>query len=195
MENFLDALNPFTIYVSLRQFMETGGGVLIWIMGVTFVMWTLIVERFWYFTFTFPSARRRTVSAWENRADHQSWQAHQIRSALVSEIRLETDQFLSIIKTLVAIAPLFGLLGTVTGMVEVFDIMAATGASNARAMASGVSKATIPTMAGMVAAISGLYFSTLLDRRAKRAIEKLEDDLEIIPTDKASKAAPLASGV
>ncbi|MFP4002417.1 MAG: MotA/TolQ/ExbB proton channel family protein, partial [Alphaproteobacteria bacterium] len=81
--------------------------------------------------------------------------------------------------TLVAVAPLFGLLGTVTGMVEVFDVMALTGSSNARAMASGITKATIPTMAGMVAALSGLYFSTQLERRARRAVERVEDDLPL----------------
>ena len=70
------------------------------------------------------------------------------------------------VKTLVALCPLLGLLGTVTGMIEVFDVMAIAGSGNARAMAAGVSKATIPTMAGMVAAISGLYFS-VSDRFAR----------------------------
>jgi biopolymer transport protein ExbB len=61
----------------------------------------------------------------------------------------------------------------------VFDVMAATGSGNARAMASGVSKATIPTMAGMVASISGLYFSTALDRRSRREVQKVADELVI----------------
>ena len=78
---------------------------------------------------------------------------------------------------MVAIAPLLGLLGTVTGMVEVFDVMAFTGSSNARAMAAGVSKATIPTMAGMVASLSGLYFSSALERRAKRSMQRVSDDM------------------
>ena len=60
------------------------------------------------------------------------------------------------IKGLVALCPLLGLLGTVTGMIEVFDVMAYTGTGNPRAMASGVSKATLPTMTGLVISISGL---------------------------------------
>ena len=47
------------------------------------------------------------------------------------------------IKTLMAVLPLLGLLGTVTGMVQVFDVMAITGTGNARLMAGGVSAATI----------------------------------------------------
>ena len=46
-----------------------------------------------------------------------------------------------------------GLMGTVTGMIEVFDVMAISGSGNPRSMAAGVSKATVPTMAGMVAAL------------------------------------------
>jgi len=81
---------------------------------------------------------------------------------MVSQVKERTDTNVGIIKTLVALLPLLGLLGTVTGMIEVFDVMALSGSSNARLMAGGVFKATIPTMAGMTAALSGLYFSTVL---------------------------------
>jgi len=81
------------------------------------------------------------------------------------------------IKTCIAVAPLFGLLGTVTGMIHVFDVMAALGTGNARAMASGVSAATLPTMSGMVVALSGIYFGQSLERQAKVVVEELEDEL------------------
>jgi biopolymer transport protein ExbB len=70
---------------------------------------------------------------------------------------------------------MLGLLGTVTGMIEVFDVMALAGSGNSRAMAAGVSKATIPTMAGMVAALSGLILSAQLDRFAGRESGRLAD--------------------
>ena len=79
------------------------------------------------------------------------------------------------VKSLVAVCPLLGLLGTVTGMIEVFDVMAIAGSGNVRAMAAGVSKATIPTMAGMVAALSGLYFSVSMERFAQRETERVAD--------------------
>ncbi len=185
MNDLLSSLNPLVIFTSLRDFVETGGPVLLWIMGITFVMWTLILERFWYFLAAYPGTRKRVLGIWEARSDHNSWHAHQIRTQLISQVSIESHQGLGTIKILVAVAPFFGLLGTVTGMVEVFDVMAFTGASNARAMAAGVSKATIPTMAGMVAAISGLYFNTILERQAKRATQSVEDSLDIhFPEDR-----------
>ena len=61
---------------------------------------------------------------------------------------LELQRGLQIIKSLVALCPMLGLLGTVTGMIEVFDVMAIAGSGNVRGMAGGISKATLPTMAG-----------------------------------------------
>jgi biopolymer transport protein ExbB len=55
--------------------------------------------------------------------------------------------------------------------------MAISGSGNARSMASGVSKATIPTMAGMVGALSGVFANSWLQRKSKREIELLEDEL------------------
>ena len=175
----MDLLNFGTAYNGLQEFLETGGIVLVWIMMATFVMWAFILERFAYYGLAHKRNVTRTVSAWSDRTDKTSWTAHAIRDQLISEVRQKTETNVNMIKTLVAIAPLLGLLGTVTGMVEVFDVMAISGSSNARAMAAGVSKATIPTMAGMVAALSGMFFSNLFERRIARESAKLADKLEI----------------
>ena len=92
-------------------------------------------------------------------------------------MRIELTRSIPIIKTLVSLCPMLGLLGTVTGMIEVFDVMALAGSGNSRAMAAGVSRATIPTMAGMVAALSGLILSVQLDRFAERESERVADHL------------------
>ena len=84
---------------------------------------------------------------------------------------------MSVITTLVALCPLLGLLGTVTGMIEVFNVMAVTGGGDAKSMAGGVERTTIPTMAGMVAALSGLFANTYLQRIASREQLSLEDQL------------------
>ena len=70
-----------------------------------------------------------------------------------------------------------GLLGTVWGMIEVFDVMAILGSSNVKAMAAGVSRATIPTMAGMVGALSGVFAASYLESRMNKEAELLEDHL------------------
>jgi biopolymer transport protein ExbB len=81
----------------------------------------------------------------------------------MSQAKVEINRNLSLIQTCVAVAPLFGLLGTVTGMIEVFQVMAFNGGGDARSMAGGVSKATLPTMAGMVVALSGVFATIYLN--------------------------------
>jgi biopolymer transport protein ExbB len=163
---------------SIRGFIELGGNVLWGIMFVLFMMWTLILERLWFLYRVYPARKRAVVSEWEERADTTSWYAKRIRESLVSEASLALKRNVGVIKALIAICPLLGLLGTVTGMIAVFDVMTYSGGGNARAMAGGVSMATVPTMAGMVAALSGVYFGTWLEHKAQTETEKLEDLLQ-----------------
>jgi biopolymer transport protein ExbB len=163
---------------SIRDFMELGGNVLWAIMFVLFLMWTFILERFWYIYKVHPARKRSILTDWESRPDRASWYARRIRQGLVSESSLALRQNVGLIKVLIAICPLLGLLGTVTGMIAVFDVMTYSSGSNARAMAGGVSMATVPTMAGMVAALSGVYFGTWLEHKAQIETEQLEDLLQ-----------------
>jgi biopolymer transport protein ExbB len=164
--------------VALRDFLELGGDVLWAIMLAVFLMWTCILERLWYLYRVHPDRSRAILDAWQARRDTTSWYARKIREALISEATLALRQNIGLIKALIAVCPLLGLLGTVTGMVTVFDVMAQSGSSNARAMAGGVSKATVPTLAGMVAALSGVYFGAWLERKARVESEKLQDLLQ-----------------
>jgi biopolymer transport protein ExbB len=163
---------------AIRDFMELGGDVLWAIMFVLFLMWTLILERLWYFYRVHPGRKREILRTWEARFDSTSWYAKRIRESLIAEAALELKQNVGMIKALIAICPLLGLLGTVTGMITVFDVMTYSGGGNARAMAGGVSMATVPTMAGMVAALSGVYFGTWLEHKAQVEAENLEDLLQ-----------------
>ncbi len=167
----------FELWERIRDFMEMGGGVLLWIAVLTFVMWTLILERIWYFKTEHKAQVSHALNAWEARKERTSWEAHQIRRAMISQVSLKMNSSLPLIKTCVALCPLMGLLGTVTGMIEVFDVMALAGSGNVRSMASGVSKATIPTMAGMVAALSGIVGDTYLSKLSKSENDLLEDHL------------------
>ena len=108
----------------VRVFLERGGTVLLAIFGVTLLMWTLMLERMWYFRRLQPKEVKRVQEIWNARTDHDSWYAARVRLLLISEVRLKLDQSIPMIKTLVALCPLFGLMGTVTGMIEVFDVMA-----------------------------------------------------------------------
>ena len=162
---------------AIRDFMALGGPVLSAIAVTIFVMWALIAERILYFRSTMRSMANDIRNEWEGRKERRSWHAHQIRELLISRFSIETNKGIPMIQTLVALCPLLGLLGTVTGMISVFQVLAVSGSGNVRAMAAGVSQATVPTMAGMVGALSGVLLVTILSRRAAREVEFLEDSL------------------
>ena len=164
-------------YEAVARFMDMGGNVLWLIAILLFVMWALIFERVWYFYSGWKKDAAEAINHWESRPERQSWAAKQIRRKLISEANDRINTFLPVIKTLVALCPLLGLLGTVTGMIEVFNIMAVTGGGDAKSMAGGVSRATIPTMAGMVSALSGVFANTYVTRTAARESQFLEDNL------------------
>lgn len=170
------ALSGF--FETIRGFIELGGDVLWAIMLVLFMMWFCIIERYWYIYRVHPARRKQIVGDWDSRPDTTSWYAKRVREEMISIARQALNRNMQTIKTLIAICPLLGLLGTVTGMVGVFDVMAFAGTGNARAMAAGVSKATVPTFAGMVAALTGLFFSTHLEHRADVEGERLEDMMQ-----------------
>jgi biopolymer transport protein ExbB len=164
-------------FEAIRDFMELGGPILRWIAVTIFVMWVLIAERLMYFRSSMRSMSIEIHDNWESRSERRSWNAHQIREMMISRFEMATNQGINVIQTLVALCPLLGLMGTVTGMIKVFGVMAVSGSGNVRAMAAGVSQATVPTMAGMVGALSGVLLVTLLTRRAAREVEFLEDSL------------------
>ncbi len=164
-------------FVAIRDFMELGGPILRWIGVVYFLIWVLIIERILYFRSTMKVMSDEIHDTWEARPERRSWNAHMIRERLISEFSMATNSGIPMIQTLVALCPLMGLMGTVTGMIKVFEVMAVSGSGNVRAMAAGVSQATVPTMAGMVGALSGVLLVTLLSRRAAREVEFLEDSL------------------
>lgn len=159
-----------TLVWPIQDFLALGGPVLFVLMLVTFAMWLLIAERYWYFA---TAARRARADVRRRHGDSSAWR-DAVQRCRLSEYRIENERRLGLIRALVKGSLLLGLLGTVVGMIEVFDALAATGSSDARVIAAGVSKATLPTMAGLVAALSGFYFSTDLRRRERRLLERLE---------------------
>lgn len=164
------------IFLRFVTFMEAGGNVLWAIAAVTFLMWALLFERLLYFQTDHKRMVREAAERWEGRPERRSWSAHQIREAIISDASDRIVGTMPLIQTCVALCPLLGLLGTVTGMIAVFDAMASQG-GNARSMAAGVSMATIPTMAGMVAALSGTFGSTILRRKIDYEIELFQSHL------------------
>ena len=164
---------------AIRNFFISGGLVLILIAILTFVMWTLMLERVLYYRGAYKQDKNQVIKTWEARIERTSWYAHAIRDKLISETHIKIDKNLSLIKTLIALCPLFGLLGTVTGMIEVFSVLSITGGGDAKSMAGGISRATIPTMAGMVAALSGVFSNIYITQKATTERQLIEEQLTL----------------
>ncbi|UZE96228.1 MotA/TolQ/ExbB proton channel family protein [Alkalimarinus alittae] len=164
----------------IQAFIEQGGPIIWAVFATCFLLWLCIVDRYWFYKMGFPQLAKKTIVDWQRRSDHQSWRAYKIREGIISEVRIQLHARLSVIKTLIILCPLLGLLGTVTGMIKVFEIIAVNGTSNAQSMAQGVYLATIPTMAGLVVALSGYYFSVRLKQIADNETSKLADKLMLL---------------
>ena len=165
------------LFEPILNLLESGGQVLWFLLITTFALWVLIFERFTFMKWSLPQLKVKTLDQWGLYSARKNWDTRRIREKLLSEVRQDLQRNISMIKTLVALCPLLGLLGTVTGMIAVFDVMAISGTGNARMMASGISMATIPTMAGMIAALSGLYFGNFLENKMNNEWEKISEQL------------------
>lgn len=185
------------LYFQAEDYLLGGGLVIVPIVLISCVMWTLIINRVLFFR----RLQRKNMSRLEaGRCIHDGevpdpGKYRGITSLLVrrflakrtgnravdryilDETVMHTvsllDNYLAVIQILAGIAPLLGLLGTVTGMITTFDIIAGFGTGNARAMAGGISEALITTQSGLLVAIPGLYMSSFLKRRAEILKQRL----------------------
>lgn len=160
---------------AVTDLVEGGGPFVLWIFLCGVVMWTLVLERAWYFTRSLPRQSQEMLALWMRRSEHSTWCARQIRRAMISRLRSEMNAGLLLMRVLVPLSPLLGLIGTVSGMLEVFDSMALRGSADARTMASGVSHAMICTLTGLAVSITGLYPVHYFQSRAKRESELLAE--------------------
>jgi biopolymer transport protein ExbB len=92
----------------------------------------------------------------------------------VLETRLRLQRYLTFIALCAAAAPLLGLLGTVTGIINTFKLITVFGTGDARTLSSGISEALITTEFGLIVAIPALFFHAFLSRKAKRFVDDME---------------------
>lgn len=156
------------ILYSVEQFIHKGGDVLIIIFMVAFIMWWIILDKIYLHIFVYPKLIREV--ALQNRyLDKKEF----------LNIKDKIGSNMALFKVTILVSPLLGLLGTVSGMIEVFDIISIVGNSDPKAMSSGISKATIPTMVGMSVALSGMIFKVYLEQINKKRLRALAMELRI----------------
>jgi biopolymer transport protein ExbB len=97
-----------------------------------------------------------------------------VQEAILKEIP-PMERFLSTMGMLAAIAPLLGLLGTVTGMIDTFHVITMHGTGDPRMMSGGISEALVTTMLGLSVAIPIMLSHTLLSRAVENSVGMMEE--------------------
>ena len=166
-------------YVAVSDLIAAGGPFVMWIFICGVVLWTLCLERYLYFSRVLPQEAKAMLEEWHRRRERSSWKSRHIRRAMISRLNAGMTANFPLLRVLVPLAPLLGLIGTVSGMLEVFDSMALRGSADARSMASGVSIAMLCPMTGLAVSITGLYPVFYFQSRAKRETELLADQFTV----------------
>jgi biopolymer transport protein ExbB len=179
----------FQQYLLLEDYFLQGGILMVPLMIISVVMWLLIIERFLFLRRLYwRNMDMKTAVEYIRDNQYPDPQKYSgVISLLVARFmqlrsgNKELDQYildesvltvnhrltdhLALIGVLATIAPLLGLLGTVTGMIGTFEVLSIFGTGNAKAMAGGISEALITTQTGLLIAIPGLYMYNFLRRR------------------------------
>jgi biopolymer transport protein ExbB len=102
--------------------------------------------------------------------------------------RQSIGKFAVLVKTIVVLAPLIGLLGTVIGMIETFDALQNSAMfAQGDSISGGISTALFTTELGLIVAVPGLIIGRMLDRQEKRFALELEQITDIISTKETNR--------
>ncbi len=187
----------------MYEFLVQGGAVMFILLGCSILALTIIFERSWSLrrSVVIP---KKDVDAVETAIRSEDvkqamricrdsptamgrilWVALENRGVsrpVLKEVLEETgrqevahlDRFIGALGLIAAISPLLGLLGTVIGMIEVFQVISVEGVGKADVLAGGISKALNTTAAGLSVAIPALVAFRLLEARVDRFVIEIE---------------------
>jgi len=176
------------------DFFGSGGGVMYPLLLVSMALWVLIIRKSRELVISRREERgvaECLASLARNELIGAEWQQAVMRNflrlgmqdcgddlklmeQLTKGIGTKVDGSVKAILVLAGVAPLLGLLGTVSGMITTFDVIAGFGTGNARAMALGISEALVTTQTGLVVAVPGLIIGNLLLRRVEGVKNRMD---------------------
>lgn len=189
----------------MLEFIEAGGVVMYPIILCSVIALAIIVERMWTLRFSRITPRNlmSQLWGWVKNGQLDGKKVKELRDSsplgrvlatglvnakhgreLMKEAITETatheihemGRFLNLLGTIAAISPLMGLLGTVFGMIKVFNTIVLQGSGNAAILAGGISEALYTTAAGLMVAIPALFFHRFFCRRIDEIAVVMEQD-------------------
>jgi biopolymer transport protein ExbB len=116
----------------------------------------------------------RMLAAGAEHADQPRELVEELMFETVLSTRLRLNRWLPFIAITASSAPLLGLLGTVTGIMNTFTLMTVFGTGDVKTLSSGISEALITTEYGLYVAIPSLLLYSYLSRKAKSILDRME---------------------
>jgi len=191
--------------LTVIQIIAAGGWVMWPIIACSVIAMAIVVERFWALRQqqVLPAALVNTVHTWAKTGTipEISLDNMVIRSPLGRVVAAgilnrdygrdvikdsiedtgrqvvhEMERFLNVLGTIAAISPLLGLLGTVLGMIKVFNVVSVYGTGDPRLLAGGIGEALITTAAGLIVAIPSLFFYRYFCGKVDTLVMRMEEE-------------------
>ena len=162
----------------LDELFIKGGPVLYLLFFISFLISYILVKKY---IFIFIDKNKWSGEKLDNfiiKNPPENINLKYVEKTFISEMKRTSNENIKLLDGLIGMCPMIGLLGTVYGMIEVFEVLSFLGTGNPRAMSSGVAKATIPTMASMVITIISLYFRQDITGRMSNFSSNLMQDLK-----------------
>lgn len=152
---------------AILGFVDRGGWVLPAILLVSTLMWVILLERAWFLRFHAAGLARELGRQWRSAMPANRYAREVQRAALIESFTQQVTQRIGLLNCLASVLPMLGLLGTVAGMIQTFEVMTVFGSGNVRGMAAGISVAMYTTMAGLMTGLLGVYLASHLDSWAE----------------------------
>jgi len=196
----------FIYWDQFIHFMNAGGTIMWVLFALNLPLWYAIGYRYFTLKRGTKGSIRRLIEKHEERgskkvyvglldyAVHDAIVAAQTAKSISKKPReyihdalfpylIITGKYSVLVKTIVMLAPLIGLLGTVGGMIETFDALQSSSMfSQGDSIAGGISKALFTTELGLVVAVPGLIFGKILDKQEDQYALEFEQIVDIIST-------------
>jgi biopolymer transport protein ExbB len=160
----------------LDELFIRGGPVLFILFFISFLIFFILVNKYIFIYLDKSEWFDQKLDRFIEENPPELFDLNQVKKTYVSELNRISNTNIRLLDGLIGMCPMIGLLGTVYGMIEVFEVLSFLGTGNPRAMSSGVAKATIPTMASMVITIFSLYFRQDITGR----IDKISKDIIVV---------------
>ena len=137
------------------------------------IMWLLIIERYLYFIFSNKHTQAQYLQRWQTTYSDVVGERWLLKSYYLSEYRSQSERGIGWIQLFTRVSLLLGLLGTVLGLISVFE-MQLLAASDLNLQISGsIALAIIPTTVGLLVSLSGLLFANHLRSLADNSVSRL----------------------